>query len=167
MSSSVTSPAPAMGVAIPPPTNPNRSPPISTTSPSTNRMVAGKRLLEKRGVVDVPVCAVTDRRGKRLPAPPVFGHHRLVDGGSDGITPLPDDFGPGVAHRGVVTGGPVPGYGDPELAPEDVGDDALAGPVVEKVDQVAEDEEGLPPIDHLFESVEGAVDIRDDEELQL
>ena len=159
MSSSVTSPAPAMGVAIPPPTNPKRSPPISTTSPSTNLMVEGKRLLEKRWVVDVSVCAETDRRCESLPTFPVFGHHCLVDRGSDVITPFPHDLCPSVAHRGVVPGGPVPGYGNTEFASEDVGDDALTGPVVEKVDQVAEDQDDLSATDHLFESVEGTVNV--------
>ena len=126
-----------------------------------------QRLPEEGRIVDVAVGAVTDGGGKGLTAPLVLRHDRLIDGGPDRIAPLPDDLGPGPAHCGIVAGRPMPGDCDPEFVTEDIDDDPFAGPVVEQVDEVAKNEEGLAPFGYLSKGVEGAVDVRDDEELQL
>jgi hypothetical protein len=97
----------------------------------------------------------------------VFGHHCLVDGGPDRISPFANDLGPGLSHRGVVTCGAVAGHGYTELATENVGNDALAGSVVEKVDEIAQDQDDLSAADHLLERVEGTMDVGDDEQFQL
>jgi hypothetical protein len=61
----------------------------------------------------------------------------------------------------------VAGDGHTELPPEDVDDDALLGPVVQQVDQIPEDQKDLTTIRHLGQRVEGTMDVRDEEQLQV
>ncbi len=120
-----------------------------------------KRRREKLGVVDVAEGAKADRSSQGLFTESIFGFHALSDRLSHLIAAIARGFAPCVPHRLIIPAGPMTRHLGPELWTKHVDDDALAGSVIEKVDQVTQNQKGFTTANHGTKCIEGTVHIGD------
>ena len=110
-------------------------------------------------IVDVSVGTEPNRPDQRFLTTGVLSLNPLADGRPYLIRPFTGDFPPRIAHGLVVAACPVSRHPGPELLAQDIGDDSLAGPVIEEIDEVPQDQERLTPGDDGREGIEGPVNI--------